>query len=173
MDDFGDLLAVDATQTLQFFLSHLRNEVREKRVRSSELLYVASILAHYAQTSCYDTNEFLPAPKTLTDTFDHFVLHSSELRDSEILEIGGAQVLFLAGFFRNQMKGRHNVCWYDQIGQSFYNRAANYSKERSKRELLGRMARFLPFWTITCRNLNRKLQENQLLFKLRPTLNCP
>jgi len=166
MDVLRDLIAVNSAQTLTFFLWHLRNEVTEKRVQDREIVYVASVLTHYAGKSCHNTKELSPAPATLFDVFEHFILHSSELQGSEILEEGGAQIILLAGFFRDQMKGRHNVRWYDEIGQSLYDRAARYSVEKNRRELFERMARFLPFWTITCRNLNRRLQENQLLLKL-------
>ncbi len=108
----------------------------------------------------------LPAPANLSEIFEHFILYGSDLRSSELLEIGGAQVLLLAGFFRDQMKDRYPVGWYDEIGQSFYGRAARYARNKTRIELMDKMSKYLPFWTITCRNLNRSLQEERLLLKV-------
>lgn len=166
MDVLADLLPVDSIQTLKFFLFHLEDQVKKERVKGSELLYVASVLTHYAHTSCYDMSETMPTPQTLSDVFDHFILHDSELQDGKLLAIAGAQVLLLVGFFRDQMEGRHTVRWYEEIGQSLYEGAARHSVERKNREFFGRMAQRLPFWTATCRNLSQTLQEERLLLKL-------
>jgi hypothetical protein len=50
MDDLRILLATDHRQTLEFFFVHLQ-DVTEPSVDRQELLYNASVLAHYAQVS--------------------------------------------------------------------------------------------------------------------------
>ena len=82
------------------------------------------------------------------------------------MEFGGSQVLLFAGFFRDQMRARHNVNWYDQVGQSLYEKASHNSKDRKKRELFDRLSESLPAWTIVCRNVHRTLRENRLLLKV-------
>ena len=44
--------------------------------------------------------------------------------DKLMMETAGAQCLLLAGFFEDQMRPRHNVRWYAQLGASFFSRAA-------------------------------------------------
>jgi hypothetical protein len=162
---FEELVAVDAQQALRFFRESLRETAGTERLRDDEALYVASILAHYAQTSRSDTVS-LPSMASLSEVFDNFVMETSKLYDSEILEFGGSQVLLFAGFFRDQMSRRHNVKWYDQIGQSLYERASQYSTNMKKRALFDRMSESFPAWTIVCRDMSRSLRENRLLLRL-------
>jgi hypothetical protein len=129
------------------------------------MFYVATILAHYSQTSRFDTTS-LPCMANLSEVFDNFVLQIGELADSEILEFGGSQVLLFAGFFRDQMRARHNVKWYDQIGQSLYERAGQHSNNSKKRELFDRLSGSFPAWTMACSNMSRTLRENRLLLKI-------
>ena len=98
--------------------------------------------------------------------FDAFILQTASLADSEILEFGASQVLLLAGFFRDQMQRRHNVTWYDQIGQSLYEKAGRHSKNLKKRELFDGLSESFPTWTIVCRDLSRSLRENRFLLKV-------
>ena len=78
---------------------------------------------------------------------------------------GMGYLLLFAGFFRDQMSRRHNVRWYDQIGQSMYERASQHSRNPGKRELLDRLAASFPVWTIVCRNLSRAFRDNRLLLR--------
>jgi hypothetical protein len=131
----------------------------------TKLFYVASTLAHYSQTSRSDTIS-MPLMANLSEVFDSFILQTTTLNDSRILEFGGSQVLLFAGFFRDQMHRRHNVKWYDQVGQSLYEKASQHSKHLKKRELFDRLSESFPVWTIVCRNLSRPLRENRLLLKV-------
>ena len=54
MEDLRSLLASDHRQTLEFFFVHLQDVV-ETTVDRQELLYNASVLAHYAQVSTCST----------------------------------------------------------------------------------------------------------------------
>ena len=110
MDPLRDLLAVDHRQALEFFVLRLK-DVSEPTVDRQELLYNASLLAHYAQVSTQHEAD-VPAPANLSAVFDQFVSDTTVLRDSLMMETAGAQCLLLAGFFEDQMRGRHNIRWY-------------------------------------------------------------
>jgi hypothetical protein len=114
---FEELVAVDSTRAFKFFLTSLRETAVTERFTDDEMLYVASILAHYSQTSRFDSTT-MPCMADLSEVFDNFVLHTGRLTDSQFLEFGGSQVLLFAGFFRDQMSRRHNVKWYDQVDLS-------------------------------------------------------
>jgi hypothetical protein len=101
----------------------------------------------------------------LSEVFDTFVLHTFGLSDAEILEIAGSQILLFAGFFRDQMSRRHNVKWYDQLGQSLYEKASHCSTNVKKRALFDRMSGSFPDWTIICRDMNRACRDNRLLLR--------
>jgi hypothetical protein len=162
---FEELVAVDSERAFNFFLASLRETGVTEKLKQDEMLYVASILAHYSQTSCFDTTS-MPCMANLSEVFDHFVLQTNRLTDSETLEFGGSQVLLFAGFFRDQMRQRHNVKWYDQVGQSLYERASQHSENLKKRELFDRLSESFPAWTMACRDLSRTLRENRLLLKI-------
>jgi hypothetical protein len=160
-----ELLAVNSETALNFFTENLRNTTHDHPFREDETAYVASILSHYSLTSRADATS-LPSLADLSEVFDMFIMSAATRNDSEILEIGGSQILLFAGFFRDQMSRRHNVDWYDHLGQSMYERASHTSSVPQKRELFDHLAASFPDWTIACRNLNRALREDRLLLKL-------
>jgi hypothetical protein len=122
MDPLRELRATDHLQVLEFFVLGLQ-DVSEPTVDRQELLYNASVLAHYAQVST-QADVDLPAPTNLSAVFDHFVFDTTPLHDSLMMETAGAQCLLLAGFFEDQMRGRHNIRWYAELGAGFFSRAA-------------------------------------------------
>src|SRR3984885_5966796 len=71
MGPLGELLATDHRQALEFFFVPLQ-DVSGPAVDRQELLYNASVLAHYAQTSTQG-EVGLSAPANLSVLFDHFV----------------------------------------------------------------------------------------------------
>ena len=75
MGPLAELLAVDDRQALEFFILGLE-DVSEPTVDREELLYNASVLAHYAQVSTQSSVDF-PSPATLGAVFDQFVLDST------------------------------------------------------------------------------------------------
>ena len=97
MSPLRELLAIDHRQALAFFVVRLQ-DVSEPTVDRRELLYNASVLAHYAQVSIQSDAD-VPAPANLGVVFDHFVADTTLLRDSLMMETAGAQCLLLAGFF--------------------------------------------------------------------------
>jgi hypothetical protein len=97
--------------------------------------------------------------------FDSFVLETTVANDADLLEIGGSQILVFAGFFRDQMARRHNVKWYDQIGQSLYERAGRHAKSVARRELFDRLAGSFPVWTGLCSDMSRTFRDNRFLLR--------
>ena len=96
MDPLGELLTSDHRRTLEFFVMNLK-DVSEPNIDQQELLYNASVLAHYAQISI-DPDLPLSTPADLTAVFDHFVADANVLTDALMLETAGAQCLLLQDF---------------------------------------------------------------------------
>ena len=77
----------------------------------------------------------------LSAVFDHFVADTTLLDDRLMMETAGAQCLLLAGFFEDQMRRRHNIRWYAELGASFFRRAALHEQSLDKARLLDAIAR--------------------------------
>lgn len=166
MDDPLDaLLAVDHRGTLEFFVVGLR-DAAEGTPDRQELLYNASVLAHYAQTSTASDTDF-PAPVNLGFVFDQFVCGVRQAGDSGMLETAGAQCLLLTGFFADQMRGRFNVSWYATLGAGFFLRAAAQESSLPKARLLGAVARHFEPWRQTHERLGRELRDRPYLLRRR------
>ena len=136
----GDWLAVTQAQALRFFFERLRDVVDEDEASSAEVLYNASVLAHFATTSASATAPFPVCPTSLSTVFDLFVLDRSQHVDPEIMEAAAAQCLFLTGFFQDQLRRRHNLAWYASLGAGFYDSAAEYGTDRARSRMMERMA---------------------------------
>jgi hypothetical protein len=158
------LFAAGKQETLEFFVRRLR-EVSEPTVDHHELLYNASVLAHYAQVSTQSTMD-LTTPATLSDVFDYFVFDSTVRDDSEMMEAAGAQCLLLTGFFEDQLRRRHNIRWYAHLGVGFFSRAASLERSPQKVRLLAAIAEGFELWRQRHAKLSRDLREQQYL--LRP-----
>jgi hypothetical protein len=156
MDSLGELLASDHRQTLEFFFISLK-DVSESTVDQDQLLYNASVLAHYAQVST-DADVDMSAPADLTNVFDHFVSDMS-LTDPLLLETAGAQCLFLSGFFEDQMRRRHSIEWYAGLGASFFRRAAAGDPSPKKARLLETIAREFEPWRRRHARLSREMRD--------------
>ena len=163
MDELRSLLATDHRQTLEFFFVHLQ-DVIETTVDRQELLYNASILAHYAQVSTSATGE-VPTPSTLAHVFDQYVMDQSLAGDPEMMETAGAQCLQLAGFFEDQMRVRHNVRWYAALGAGFYRRAADHARTARNAEVMGAMAEHFEPWRQRHARLSRELRDQPYLLE--------
>jgi hypothetical protein len=161
MEPLHELLATDHRQTLEFFFVELR-DISEPGVDREELLYNASVLAHFAQTSTQATSEFA-APTHLGQLFDHFVMDNLLHDDETAMESAGAQCLLLAGFFEGQMRVRHNIRWYSGLGASFFRRAAERSASSRKARLLGLMSVDFEMWRQRHARLGRELRDRTYL----------
>ena len=157
MDPLRELLATDQRQALEFFVLGLQ-DVSEPTVDRQELLYNASVLAHYAQISTQADVDW-PAPANLSVVFDHFVSDPTLLQDSLMMETAGAQCLLLAGFFEDQMRRRHNIRWYADLGASFFSRAAVREQSLPKARLLDTIARRFESWRQRHARLSRELRD--------------
>ena len=157
MDPLRELLATDQRQALDFFVVGLQ-DVCETPVDRRELLYNASMLAHYAQVSTQSDGEW-PVPANLSVVFDNFVADSTLLQDAAMMEAAGAQCLLLAGFFEDQMCRRHNIRWYASLGASFFSRAAQQEPSQPKAQLLDTIARHFEPWRQRQARLSRELRD--------------
>ena len=157
MDPLRELLATDHRQALEFFVLGLQ-DVSEPTVDRQELLYNASLLAHYAQVST-QADAAWPAPANLSVVFDHFVSDTTLLHDGQMMETAGAQCLLLAGFFEDQMRRRHNIRWYAELGASFFSRAAVQEQSPHKARLLDTIARRFEPWRQCHARLSRELRD--------------
>lgn len=156
MESLRELLASDHRRTLEFFFLGLR-EVSDPSVDREELLYNASVLAHFAQVSTQATGEF-PTPATLSVVFENFVVDHTLLHDSEMMETAGAQCLLLAGFFEDQMRGRHNIGWYSELGAAFFRRAAAAVRTPHRARVLEGLSRRFEPWRQRHAQLSRELR---------------
>ena len=157
MEPLQELLATDHRQALEFFVLGLK-DVSEPTVDLQELLYNASVLAHYAQVSTQADID-VPAPANLSTVFDHFVTDPTLLHDGLMMETAGAQCLLLAGFFEDQMRRRHNLRWYAELGAGFFSRAAGQEPSLPKARLLDTMARRFELWRQRHARLSRELRD--------------
>ncbi len=169
MGYLAELLASDHRRTLEFFVMNLK-DVSEPTVDQQELLYNASVLAHYSQISV-DADLAIATPADLVPVFDHFVADMNTLTDPLILETAGAQCLLLAGFFEDQMRRRHNIHWYSELGASFYRRAAVEEQAVSKAKLLDSIGRHFEAWRRRHARLSHELRDLPYLIKppLKPS----
>ena len=162
MGPLRELLAIDQRQALEFFFQRLK-DVSGPAVDPPELLYNASLLAHYAQVSTRAETE-LAAPATLSAVFDRFVVDSTVPRDSLLLETAGAQCMVLAGFFEDQMRHRHNIRWYARLGAGFFKQAALLEPSPHRARLLGSVASRFEAWRQRHAQLGRELRDQPFLF---------
>jgi len=156
-----ELLAIDHRRTLEFFVVRLQ-EVTEPTADRDELLYNASVLAHYAQVSTHSDVD-LPTPVNLSKVFDHFVVDTTLQRDARLMETAGAQCLLLAGFFEDQMRVRHNIRWYAQLGAGFFKHAAVQESSPHKARLLDAIAKGFEPWRQRHARLSRELRDQPYL----------
>jgi hypothetical protein len=160
-------LAVTEGHALRFFFEHLRDVSERDHAAEAELLYNASVLAHFATTSAAST-EFPGTPATLETVFQLFVLDRSQHGDPEIMEAAAGQCLLLTGFFGAQLKDRHNVEWYARLGAGFFGHAADHLHDRARAAMMRTMANRFPFWRRQQARLAQELHERPLLLKPQP-----
>jgi len=109
----------------------------------------------------------MTAPKSLGTVFDNFVLNTTLQLDGAMMETAGAQCLLLAGFFEDQMRRRHNIRWYSQLGSGFFTRAAVREHSSPKARLLRSLARGFEEWRRHHGRLSRNLLDRQYLVTCR------
>jgi hypothetical protein len=164
MGPLRELLAVDERQTLEFFVTGLQ-DVSDTGVDRQELLYNASVLAHYALVSTQTTSD-IAAPASLAAVFDQFVLDDTLACDAQLMETAAAQCLLLAGFFEDQAKRRHSIRWYAHLGATFFSRAAAQERSPKKANLLETLARQFEPWRRRHARLGRELRQQPYLLAI-------
>jgi hypothetical protein len=158
---------MDHRRTLQFFVVRLQ-DVTGPVVDHDELVYNASVLAHYAQVSTHSDVD-LPTPVNLSKVFDHFVADTTLQRDARLMETAGGQCLLLAGFFEDQMRVRHNIHWYARLGAGFFRQAAVQEASPHRARLLDAIANGFEPWRQRHAQLSRELRDQPyLLSRPRP-----
>jgi hypothetical protein len=162
---YAPWLAVSNGQALRFFYERLRDVVQDGTTPApdAELLYNASVLAHFATTSTASATDFPPSPMGLSTVFDVFVLDRSQHTDPDLMEAAGSQCLMLTGFFQDQLRHRHNVEWYAGLGAEFYDAAARLSRDLARVRMLAAMAAHFSFWRHQQRRLAAELRDEPLL----------
>jgi hypothetical protein len=155
----AELLAVTNAQALRFFFEHLKDVSEDDGPSTTELLYNASVLAHFATTSTASLASFPPSPPSLSFVFDLFILDRSQHHDPDVLEAGASQCLLLTGFFQDQMRRRHNVEWFAAIGAAFYEQAARAVHDRARMRMMATMAARFEFWRRQQRRLAHELRD--------------
>jgi hypothetical protein len=166
-----ELLAIDERSALQFFFSGLK-DVSEPHVRVDDLLYNASVLAHYAQTSCEFVGDDDPCPRDLIGVFDKsFVSEDAGtvpyLNESNGFEVLACQTLLFTGFFRRQMACRHSIRWYESLGAQFFQNASLRESNTKKAEVLSRMSSSFPFWAKRYTRLEHELRIKPYLLNVQ------
>lgn len=164
MEPLGELLAVSERRALEFFATGLK-DVCEPGVDRDELVYNASVLAHFALVSTESTSGW-PAPSTLAAVFDQFVQEPRASSASSVMEEAGAQCLLMTGFFETQMRGRHNIRWYASLGAAFYARAAAASSSPRRARFLHALARDFEPWRRRHARLSRDLRAVPYLLRV-------
>jgi hypothetical protein len=160
-------LAVTQAQALRFFFEHLRDVTEDSGAPHPELLYNASVLAHFAITSTSSV-EFPNAPSSLGHVFDLFVLDRSHHADPEIMEAAASQCLLLTGFFSAQLQHRHNLSWYATLGATFFSRAAQTATDRARADMMRTMAVRFAFWRRQQARLAKELHDLPKLIDATP-----
>lgn len=154
-----DWLAVNETQALRFFFERLRDVSDLEFAPEEELLYNASILAHFATTSTSSPEVFPASPTGLTGVLDLFVLDRSQHTDPGIMEAAASQCLVLTGFFQDQLRRRHNLRWYSALGADFYDQAAHFGGDRHRARMMETMASRFQFWREQQHRLAHELRD--------------
>ena len=160
-------LAVSQGHALRFFFEHLRDLSDDAHASEGELLYNASVLAHFATTSAAST-DFPGSPATLDTVFNLFVLDRSQHSDPDIMEAAAGQCLLLTGFFGSQLRDRHNVDWYASLGAGFFGQAADNLNDRARAAMMRTMAVRFAFWRRLQARLAQELHDRPLLVRLPP-----
>ncbi len=169
MDPLKELLSSDDERTFNFFFEGLSDVTgRPLSRKDRELMYVTSVLAHFAgPPPCLRRGNNTPGlylvPLDLTEVFDEFVFNSRVVKDSFYFEAGASKSLLLAGFFRRQMARRHNVKWYDDVGSTLYRRASEFSSSESASSLYDGLSKSFPYWTQACSVLQKHFYDERFL----------
>jgi hypothetical protein len=81
-----------------------------------------------------------------------------------MMETAGAPSVWCwRGFFEVQMRRRHNIRWYAELGASFFSRAAVHEPSPHKAQLLDTLARRFEMWRRRHAQISRDLRDQPFL----------
>ncbi len=162
--DLRSYLQMGHLKTLRFFYAELRKINPAKELHTDEALHVAAILAHYAQTSCYQ-EKLADNPGVLAQWSTNSIFHQKDAAEyRDLMLMAARQALFLGGFLRDQRELRREMYWFDALGRKFYRKAVVSAAGPRQETLFTNMALNFHTWAIICRDLNRKFQDNRTIF---------
>ena len=123
MGPLRELLATDHRQALEFFFQRLKDVSGPGVDRAGAALQRQRAGALrpglHAGRSSSSRRRRTSARSSIISWSTRRCAH-----DSLMMETAGAQCLVLAGFFEDQMRRRHNIRWYAELGAGFFSRAA-------------------------------------------------
>ncbi len=171
---FEELYGVTEERALNFWASHLHEEIGSKRwsqICDSTGVYLASVLGHFCLQSV-DRMEILSLEYNPSDLdFRQFadLTQIAELMMRQLtraknplwMESAGAHILLYAGFFQSQNKNRHNIEFYSIMGRECYLMAAVGKRAR----VMKLMATGFDQYLFLLANLHRHLRENRYLIR--------
>ena len=83
-----------------------------------------------------------------------------------MMEAAATQCLFLAGFFEDQMRHRHNIRWYAELGSGYFSQAAIRQHSSHRARILDAIARHFEAWRQRQARLSRALRDQPYLLPL-------
>jgi hypothetical protein len=170
--DFEDLYGVTEAGALNFWASHLHEQMGTKqwsRICDSTGVYLASVLGHFCLQSI-DRTEILSPDYTpgetefrqfadLTQIAEFMMTQLTIAREPLWMESAGAHILLYAGFFQSQNKHRHNIDFFSSLGRECYLMAAVGKRERTMKLMATGFNQYL----FHLANLHRHLRESRYL----------
>ena len=161
MGPLRELLAIDHRQTLEFSFCAFR-DLSERSVDRQELLYNASLLAHYAQVSTQPDVD-VPAPVNLSGLRPFRVRHDPAARQSDDGN-GGRTVPAPGGIFEDQCVDATTSAGMRSWARVFQTGGLRRSLQA---RLLDAIARRFELWRQRHAQLSRELRDQPLLLTPR------
>jgi len=170
--DFEDLYGVTDERALNFWASHLHEQMGSKqwsRISDSTGVYLASVLGHFCLQSMDRTEvlspDYSPSDREfrqfadLTQIAEFMMTQLTAGREPLWMESAGAHILLYAGFFQSQNKHRHNIEFFSSLGRECYLMAAVGKRERTMKLMAKEFHQYL----FHLANLQRHLRESRYL----------
>ncbi len=173
-----DLLGSDSQHTVEFFAHELQSLLQfTTSWNKDQMLYVASVLAHYASVPwlhgrpmTLSTNEStVPLAFRRTELSPYLYARlcpQYEAFDAEDFENKGSHIFLMVGFFRRQMSNQNNVAMYEKIAQGYYHQAHQYAQNETRKHFLKQFSFALPLWSHVCARLNKNLRDKRFVLHL-------
>jgi hypothetical protein len=172
--DFEELYGVTEERALNFWASHLQEEMgnaRWERIRDSTGVYLASVLGHFSLQSvdrlAVLREDYNPGEgdfrqfADLTQIAEMMLRQLTSAKDPLWMESAGAHILLYAGFFQSQNRHRHNIEFYASMGRDCYRMAAVGKREKMMKLVAAEFGQYL----FHLANVHRNLRESRYLIR--------